>query len=227
MSPHTIAQINDSTLFSTISFETVWLDRPSSYHIELVYRQNNFAKEANNFCRMGSLSSRSLIDIPSTRKRALLNYATLNSHGLDQYPLSPTLAQKKPRFQNLQRQALSLPATHTAIDSSEDQTIVVDIGRLSPASPTLSQEGKPTNGRRAWFWQFFTVVELDTTYASKSGKQSNDAKYTCNVKAGCTFSRLASKVHDSPTPFHRHSKKEHGVTEDNGPHIQQTEGEDN
>jgi hypothetical protein len=153
---------------------------------------------------------------PNTRKRKQLDYANLNSFGKEGPPVSPTPLRKRPHIQQEASQASeSKISLSQATEDSEALAIVVDI-QQEPSSEVNKLGGKKG---RAWLWQYFTAVDLETTYKRKSGKEVFDIQYTCNVKTSCNFKRLASKVYDSTTPFAVHLKKDHGITEASGSHT--------
>lgn len=142
---------------------------------------------------------------PNTRKRTR-NYAILNEYGLDRSPEpgSPTPSTRKRAPKKASQQPTSQQiASQTQQDKEveEDDTIVVS-----------------KDSKKAWFWQYYTVKVLDTTWEKGTGRRKKvvpDELYTCKVDTKtCKFVRRASKLHSSTSGLSEHIEHKHQISKD-------------
>ena len=99
--------------------------------------------------------------IPNSRKKARLNYNTLNKYGFQGPPLaSPSTNSTARRAQILNAQKASQPSQQSTINiPDEDDKIEED-----------EEAEKKGGGKRAWWWEYYKTTTLSTTWASGRGK---------------------------------------------------------
>jgi len=75
--------------------------------------------------------------------------------------------------------------------------------------------------KRAWFWQYYTSIVLDTTWErGKKGRKSitvQDEHHICNVNSDCRFQRFARNLHSSTTALKDHIEIDHKIFESTDP----------
>ncbi|PMD23043.1 hypothetical protein NA56DRAFT_747653 [Hyaloscypha hepaticicola] len=128
--------------------------------------------------------------IPNPRKKARLNYNTLNKYGFQGPPLvSPSTNSTARRAQILNAQRASQPSQQSTINvPDEDDKIEED-----------EEAEKKGGGKRAWRWEYYKTTTLSTTWASGRAKTK--------------FTRNASKLHGSVTALKLHVEIKHHKSE--------------
>ena len=104
-------------------------------------------------------------DTPNTRKRARIDYNYLDKYGLSGRTESPTRSSQTSRTtipKTLQSsQQLSQASTQETIDIAESQDAESD-----------NEVGEEKKRKAGWFWSYFEVKVLDTTFIKKGKKKA-------------------------------------------------------
>src|SRR6266487_5953251 len=151
----------------------------------------------------------------NTRKRTR-NYAILHEYGLDGSPeptqasltpstrkRAPLKASKHPTIQQASQLLYTEQDQENNLKAEEDTTMVVS-----------NKESSKT----AWFWPYYSIKTLDTTWQKGTGrrrKEAFDELYTCKVDPKkCKFNRKASKLHSSTSRLSDHLELKHQISKD-------------
>jgi hypothetical protein len=119
-------------------------------------------------------------DTPNTRKRAQINYATLQNHGFDDpAPLdSPTPSARTTK--RARTQASQASQSQVLQPEATQETIDIDVKDEDNEEDT--ERKKP-----GWFWKYYTAKELSITYEKGRGKTKQtvkDIEYACTIHNG-------------------------------------------
>jgi hypothetical protein len=81
------------------------------------------------------------------------------------------------------------------------------------------EEEKSRPRKRAWWWEYFEIMTLSTTFQKGKGKKTVttlDERYTCKLcKNARPFIRLASKLYGAASAMKDHVENKHKKYENN------------
>jgi hypothetical protein len=129
------------------------------------------------------------------------------------------LPQHSPTINSLARKAQVQTAQKVIEDSQQSTfTVLEDEEEIDE-----SEEPEKTGvGKRAWWWEHYTVTTLATNFEKGRGKKkvsTADEKYICKLcKNGKLFTRQASKLHGAASALKDHVENKHhkyGKSDDN------------
>jgi len=78
------------------------------------------------------------------------------------------------------------------------------------------QESEAKDLKRAWWWKYYNVVVLDTTWERGRGTKRatvKDEEYKCRFYSKCRFKKLASVLKCSTSAMSSHIEKKHNIHE--------------
>jgi len=154
---------------------------------------------------------------PETRKRRI-DFHSLHNYGF-QGPELSTPKPSKPTAPPAKRACLSTAEkSQASIKESQSQAIIDDI--QSEEEDINKEKKRNGTGKRAWWWKFYTVSTLSTTYKKGRGKRTVEAldeKYTCTLCKA--FHRKASNLGGSTTGLSDHIIEDHKRYENEGEAI--------
>jgi hypothetical protein len=154
---------------------------------------------------------------PETRKRRI-DFHSLHNYGF-QGPELSTPKPSKPTTPPAKRARLSTAEkSQASIKESQSQAIIDDI---QSEEEDINKEKKRNGaGKRAWWWKFYTISTLSTTYKKGRGKRTTEAldeKYTCTLCKA--FHRKASNLGGSTTGLSDHIIEDYKRYENEGEAI--------
>jgi hypothetical protein len=149
---------------------------------------------------------------PETRKRKI-DFQSLHNYG---FQGAPPAIPKAPKQNAPIAKKARVSTVKKALNSAKE--IQATIQELqSEDEEDIYEEKQKTSGKHAWWWKFYNIKTLSTTYDKGRGRnkrQTFNEKYTCTLCQ--SFHRLASKLGTLTSAMSNHIEVDHKRHKDKG-----------